>query len=153
MVLDLFKVCDLYGKTFQFTVFKKELYKTEFGGLLSILSILSIMCSIIYFGKDFFYRQNPNYIYQASTLPSYPIVNIDNSNFYLSLSIQDFNANILNLSEYIDIQVYHGVFLNNTSSEDHGNFSNLKTYFKYFPINFLLKLIFYLQNSLINEVI
>ena len=64
MVRKLLKFIDLYGKTSQFTIFRKDVHKTEFGGLLSLLSIISMIFSIISFGKNFYQRKNPNYIYQ-----------------------------------------------------------------------------------------
>ena len=75
----------------------------------------------------FFYRQSPNYIFQSLTFTSHPEVNINNSYLFIRLSIKDFNGNILNLTDYIDIQVYHGMHLNATNPVDIGIISKLNT--------------------------
>ena len=123
MLINFFKLFDLYGTSVQFTVFKNELHKTEVGGLLSILSILSIICSIIYFGKDFYSRDKPNFINQALILPLYPTVIINNSNFYLPLSITNAAGRIIDFSQYMEITVIHESYSNYTNQQ----FGNIST--------------------------
>ena len=94
MVLKIFKFFDFYGESVKFTVFKNDVHKTHFGGLFSILVILSIICSCVYFGKDFYMRTNPYFNQQMFRLPNYPVLNINNSNFLIGFNFVYANISI-----------------------------------------------------------
>ena len=113
MVRKLLKFIDLYGKTSQFTIFRKDVHKTEFGGLLSLLSIISMIFSIISFGKNFYQRKNPNYIYQRVTTKDYTNYIIDNTNFFINIIIADDFDNLFNDSEYFEIEASYRSYVRN----------------------------------------
>ena len=115
MVLKIFKFFDLYGESVKFTVFKNDVYKTHVGGLFSILAILSIICSCVYFGKDFYMRTNPYFSQQMFTLPNYQILNINNSNFFIGFNFVYGNESSVDISQYLDINIgsVNGLSTNN----------------------------------------
>ena len=58
------KLFDLYGTTSQFTFVHNSEHKTNFGGTMSIFTVIAIIWSMIYFGNNFYQRTNPNFIYE-----------------------------------------------------------------------------------------
>ena len=95
------KLFDFYGTTSQFTFLQKNIHKTNIGGILSIFAVIAIIWSIFYFGSDFYKRTNPNFIYERISEQNKTTI-INNSNFFLVLTISDFKEKFFNFSEYFD---------------------------------------------------
>ena len=110
MVLKIFKLLDCYGTSIQFTAFRKDVHKTPIGGLFSILSILCIICSTAYFGKDFYSRTNPYFTRHNFILQNYPFMNLNNSNFIIGFGIVDAKFDPVNYTEYFDIDISFNKF-------------------------------------------
>ena len=89
MVLDTLKALDFYGTISHFNTFKKTDHKTHFGGLLSILTIFAMINSSVYFGKNFFYRLNPNYLHERKVQANPIMYPMNNSNLFLAFRIED----------------------------------------------------------------
>lgn len=65
-------------------------YATKFGGCVTIILALIMSVLFLLFGRDFYYRVNPTVITELGTYTSYPIFNLDSSNFTLALGIEDY---------------------------------------------------------------
>lgn len=55
---------DIFGTTFNFSIFEQTRYKTIFGGFLTFLCLGVCVIFTLFFGKDFFYRTNPKILTQ-----------------------------------------------------------------------------------------
>jgi hypothetical protein len=84
---------DIYGKSFNLHLFGKQTYKTAFGSLFGILSIMLMASVGFYFVVDLIQRKSLIIIYNedSSRIP----VN-DLSNVPIMLLLGDYNSNILN---------------------------------------------------------
>ena len=113
-----FKFFDIYGTPFQFTFLRKDLHKTHVGGLLSFLRFITIIESTIYFGKNFFNKTNPNYIYKRLTVNNQSNYIVNNTNLYLAIQIRDYYDKNLNISEYFDVKAtYYNLIRSNLAEE------------------------------------
>lgn len=63
--MSILSYIDIFGTTFQFTTFKKSKFKTAAGGLLTIISLITMVIFIFIFGQDFFYKENPTILTQT----------------------------------------------------------------------------------------
>ena len=99
------KLFDIYGTTSQFTFLRKDLHKTNIGGLLSILTIISIIDSAIYFGYNFYQRTSPYFTYERGFEENQTNYIINNSNLYVAIQIMDLSGKKLNFTEYFDLKV------------------------------------------------
>ena len=59
---------DIFGTKFGFKIKNEESYKTVFGGILTIMSIITTVIFAVFFGQDFYYRINPS-VYSDSMVP------------------------------------------------------------------------------------
>ena len=113
-----FKFYDFYGTTSQFSFLQKSQHKTNFGGIMSILSLISIILSSIYFGKNFYQRTNPNLIYQRLFEKNQTNFIINNSNIYLAIQIRDDNDKILNITQYFNLQAKYEMWSRSNLEEE-----------------------------------
>jgi hypothetical protein len=115
------KSIDLYGVPFYFSLFNNSLYKSNTGGIMSLLTIISFIVSFLYFSKDFYLRQNPKITFQQEIKSKFQSHNISNDNIFLSLNFLDSNLNSFDYKSYF--KVLPIVFNFNFTSVD--NFLNL----------------------------
>ena len=76
------KNLDTFGTSFIFTIFNRDKYLTTVGGIITIITYVIIIIFTILFGKNFFYKLNPNVLIAEidNNLWEEPII-IDNQNF------------------------------------------------------------------------
>ena len=118
MVLDTLKAIDFYGNTSHFNTFGKSKHKTHFGGLLSILTILAMINASVYFGNNFFYRLNPNYIFERINQANPIMYEMNNSNLFLAFRIEDDDtAEFFNFSQYFKLNVTYEISNRNQISD------------------------------------
>ena len=110
---------DIYGKPYNFTIFKKDVFKTTIGGVFSILTFLCFLLSFIFFGEDFYKRQNPKYINQKISLEKYPIYNVSNQVLAAAFIIEDYNGNYFDHKRYFNMSIQYYRF---DSNKPTGNF-------------------------------
>jgi hypothetical protein len=104
------KYIDLYGIPCNFTLFNETLTRSTFGGLMTILTIISFVLSFLYFSKDFYLRINPNLLVQHEILPTFPSYNITNDEIFLSLNFVDNNDMIVDYTGYFEFSAYYFKF-------------------------------------------
>lgn len=116
-LLSLIKKADYLGPTVQFTIRKESNFKTSFGGIVSILLILIYVSMFIYFGGEFYNRENPNVFSQIN----YPkpkeklAFEINNENFQLAYYLHKGSLSYKDLSpDDFTIKAYHVEIVNIT---------------------------------------
>ena len=98
------KMIDIYGTSYNFTLFKEPFYKTSGGGFFTLLTIICFALSFIFFSQDFYLRQNPRFIKEQITEASYPMYNItQENNIFAAFGIEDSIGNLLKLDDYFNI--------------------------------------------------
>ena len=96
---------DIFGHYFNFTIFNKVTHRTYVGGILSILTICTTLASTLYFGKDFWFKTNPNtYIDRIQNL-DYPKYLINESNLVVGFRVEDSNLNLFDESSFFEFKV------------------------------------------------
>jgi hypothetical protein len=107
MIPNFLKKIDLYGIPYSFTVFNELLYKTPTGRTMTILTILLNAFCFYYFGKDFYNRQNPAFISQASKSEDYQKFNISKDDLLMAIIVEDADSNPFNLTGIFQIEAYY----------------------------------------------
>ena len=82
------KELDLFGVPFMFTTNKKNYFKSMFGGIMSIISILAVGAFSIYLSRDFFLRLNPKINQEKYPAKEIPFYNITNDLFFFGFFFQ-----------------------------------------------------------------
>ncbi len=95
----LLKYMDKLGKEFKFTI-QGDTFRTRPGGVISLLYYIGGIVLSYYFGKDLYYKKDPNVIEQSSFSESYPFFQLNNSNFLFGFAIANGFHSIFNLSFY-----------------------------------------------------
>ena len=67
--------------------------KSPFGGLVSLVCLISLGIFFIDFGINFFDRSNPNFLQVKENSQNFSKVVVNNKNFYLVFSLEDMKAN------------------------------------------------------------
>ena len=118
MVLDTLKALDFYGTISHFNTFKKTDHKTHFGGLLSILTIFAMIDAFVYFGKNFFYRLNPNYLHERKVQANPIMYPMNNSNLFLAFRVEDdYTSGYFNFSQYFQLNAFYEIYQRNQNVE------------------------------------
>ena len=68
------KFIDIFPQTLVLTYKGEMNFKTVFGGFLTILSAIFIICNGIYIGNDIYLKQNPISIYIDAVEPYHPSI-------------------------------------------------------------------------------
>ena len=100
-------ICDVYGEHFHWYIGFKPKYYTYYGGIFSILSLLSIIGIFLFFGYDDFKRNNPNS--NTSTVPpnGYKKIKFGKEKLYLPWRIIDYDENPINISGVIYPKIFY----------------------------------------------
>ena len=96
---------DMFGHIFNFTVFNKRTHRTYVGGILTILTICCTFASTLYFGKNFWFKTNPNTNNDRIQYLSYPKYIINKSNFMFGFRVEDSQLNFFDESSYFEFKV------------------------------------------------
>jgi len=88
---------DLYRSPINLRFKYKEEYSTNEGILVSIFTIMAILFSVFYFGKNIYLRQDPYVIFRIERLLTHPEIIINNNNFLFGIYLSQGNR------EYLDI--------------------------------------------------
>jgi hypothetical protein len=121
----LLQKIDLFGTSFQFTIFKKDTFQTVMGGLFTLACLGLIITFTAIFGRDFFYKINPTSTTQIVIPDETPNpTNLTNENLVVAFRISR-KTNFLSNSKYLhpvliheawgkkdDIEGFAGVFTN-----------------------------------------
>ena len=104
---NVLRLCDLYGENFHWYIGYKPKYYTSCGGILSILSFLSLIVILAFFGYDDFERNNP--ISNTSTVPptGYKTIKFGQEKLYLPWRIIDYDENPINITNKIYPKIFY----------------------------------------------
>ena len=100
-------ICDLYGGDFHWYIGFKPKYYTYYGGIFSIISLISILFIFLFFGYNDFKRKNPNS--NTSTVPplGYKNIKFGKEKLYLPWRIIDYDENAINISGIIYPKIFY----------------------------------------------
>jgi len=87
----------------------EEYFKTQIGGIFTIIYFFIIILIVLYFGSDFIYRENPTLIQQDIFPIKYPNYSIDNTYFTFSIRIEDNDGKVIDKPNliYLEFIYYH----------------------------------------------
>ena len=88
--LSRLKYLDIIGKEVQFKIENSELYKTVFGGILTLMLAVISLISIWFFGNDIIYHENPKFIQKQIRREEYEYLNFTNQNFFFAIRHTDY---------------------------------------------------------------
>lgn len=103
---DFFRVLkelDFYSITPNFKVKRLENFKTPFGSLLSILTVVFTMISFVYFYFLLIDDKNPRLLYSLTRIFNPPLTTLDLDNYGFGFSLQ----NPFTYDQFIDETIYH----------------------------------------------
>ncbi len=90
--MNYMKDFDIYGTKMQFSIFKRNRFKSVFGGIFSIITLIIIVIFTFFFGKDFFYKTNPIILFKEEHPDRYlPAITLNSSNLLIPWRISDLN--------------------------------------------------------------
>src|SRR5690348_10962706 len=97
---------DMFGQKLSFNINSEQEFKTILGGIMSIISASIFTTFFILFGLDFFYKTNPNIIFQNVVPNSYSLIPINEKDFILPWRIEDAERVPVNWEGLIYPEVY-----------------------------------------------
>lgn len=97
----------------------KRKLKTHLGGILSLVSIMTVSFFIWYLGYDVVYKQKPRVIPKEEYLKNSYIHNLNIENSFMALSIVDYNLEqILDIDKILTVKIFSTHY---TKSKEGGN--------------------------------
>jgi len=96
-MLDFITNLDFMGREFKFNIGggMGEVYKTLFGGLLSILQVIGFIVLLWYYGQDIYLRESPSVIVSSTLLDKFPMVELDSTTFNFGYRMEDVDGNLI----------------------------------------------------------
>ena len=109
------KICDFYGTKFHWYIGYKPKFYSFYGGIFSILSVISWIMIFIIFGLDDFKRSHP--IINTSTIPptGYKNIKFGKEKLYLPWRIVDYEEKPINHKGILYPKIYY--FVNKYNNE------------------------------------
>lgn len=111
---------DFYGSKPQFQIRQLETFKTIFGSLLSILSVIVTILAIGYFSLEMFDVSNPQLVFSTRNLFSPPLFNLDNNTYGFAFGLQ----NAFTYNQFIDESIYRAEAYQMTGKRDKNGIFN-----------------------------
>jgi len=110
--MKLLKKINIFGNDFKLNLKGDIQYRTWLGGVFTILLLLSTLTLIWYFGQDIYLRQSPTY--QSKTLfkNETPMIDLNTTNFFFSIRIEDDNGYAVDNRKYFDYFMYYDYYQN-----------------------------------------
>ena len=107
MFLKILGEIDIIGSKFHFYQGKTPKRKTIFGGLLTIILIISIIILIITFGNNFFTRKNPSVTLSIENDLKYEFIDLKEEKIFFAFRIEDYDGNYINESDILFFKIYY----------------------------------------------
>ena len=101
------RICDIYGQRFHLYIGYKPKFYTYFGGIISIISLISYILIFILLGYDDLKRKNP--FSNTSTVPpsGYKNIKFGEEKIYLPWRIIDYDENPINITNIIYPRIFY----------------------------------------------
>jgi len=103
------KAIDTLGKEFRFNIDGGK-YKTALGGIVTLLLGWILVFLTWYFGGDILYRVEPFLLLEETISTTFPIAELNSTNFFLALRLDDDHGNVFN-SSFFTYHTYYDAFL------------------------------------------
>jgi hypothetical protein len=118
-MLNYMKFIDMFGTSFQFTIFKKEKFRTIVGAILTVISFVIILVFSFFFGSDFYYKLNPKVLTEIIQPEIYPpSFELSPENLVLAWRITDSSDLLINYTGIIyPVITYYNFHLNSTEQD------------------------------------
>ena len=107
MFLKILGEIALIGSKFHFYQGKTPKRKTVFGGLLTIILIISIIILIIAFGNNFFTRKNPSVTISIENDLKYEFIDLKKEKIFFAFRIENYDGNYINESNILYFRIYY----------------------------------------------
>ncbi|EAR86365.2 transmembrane protein, putative (macronuclear) [Tetrahymena thermophila SB210] len=95
-VTKFLKQIDIYGQSVQLSFQKKNSFNTVFGGFISFTVLCSFLVGCWFFGKELYFKENPQVIMQERSVNSPKRVDVRPDNLIIMMGISDNNSNFFN---------------------------------------------------------
>lgn len=121
MTTNFLRTIDLFVYPIHMRIKDKIKIKSLFGGILSIIMVVSIGVITFFIGRDIIERKNP-YTYDQDKSTLFPNINLNKSSFPIAMSLGGRNGSLFKDGSYLTIQaIYHqgvgsGEFMNLVNS-------------------------------------
>ncbi len=102
MSLNFLKTIDILGHDFKFSFEKSDTFKTNVGGVVTILVGIGVFLLCVYFSGDMFVHKNPNVIMMERLHDDFPTRSVNESNFFFAYNILDYNYNVIYDKRYFE---------------------------------------------------
>jgi len=96
--IKFFQQFNIFRNLFSFTINKQTKFKTNLGAILSLITLIVIIVTCFFFGKDFYHRTNPKVLSQKTVPEDFPKMNISSRNLTISWRIEEEFGNELDFS-------------------------------------------------------
>ena len=146
---------DCFGTNFNFFLNHKKKFKTFYGGIITIITLLLIILCLICFGDNLYHKKNPT-INQTNINSDYTIINLKNEKLVFAFRFENLDGQYVDISNkiYPKIYYYSRPEINNSNtlsvfkqeeflsyhicneSDDGENINLIKNYGKLFCIDF-----------------
>jgi hypothetical protein len=115
-VFKLIRSLDFLGESKSFSIKNDKIFKTIFGGFLSIIISFSFIFLFFILGDDFINKKNPNGYSKIKENPNSHTL-MKNFDFFIGIQMINFDEKIINLEEYLYplFSLNHNYFLKNGS--------------------------------------
>lgn len=94
------KSFDFLGQEIKFSINKEPIFKSVFGGLLSLCLYCLYVVMFYFFGKNLIFKRNPNHYYESKII-EYQTINFTNNNLLFMVRIENEEEETLDYSEYL----------------------------------------------------
>ena len=118
----ILKLIDIFSKHLVLTYKGEEKFKTNFGGILTIISFIIIMINAIFIGKDIVLKENPNVIQITKEEKFTPTHRLGKNNTFIEFGFSN-DTNLVDAHSYFEIIPTYYVQTQNNKNE-----SIFKTY-------------------------
>ena len=107
------KLIDIFSKDLLLTYKGNEKFKTNFGGILTIISLIIILINSIFIGKDIFLKENPNLIEITKEHKLTPTNRLNKNETFIGIGLSENNKLIDDDSLFEIIPYYYVQTKNN----------------------------------------
>ena len=106
-MINLLKICDIYGTEFHWYFDFKPKYYTCYGGIFSIISVICCIIIFVIFGLEDFQRFHP--ISSISTIPPlvHKTIKFGKQKLYLPWRVMDYGERFIDHKEILFPRIYY----------------------------------------------
>jgi hypothetical protein len=112
----MIKYLDIFGETINLTIKKEFKTKSVFGGLLTILTIGTLLFAMWSVGNDLFYKQQPTTDVEDNLFIERPTYYLDKETFPVSFCFQTYDQQTYNIPQYFKFEVINYKTFNKNST-------------------------------------